>query len=240
MSKQQNMVSNGAVQVRRGKQKADNVNMEPKGECNLAVTQILHLHLYKTSSLVCLSGSFLSLFVSLISLSLLPFHVLWLGALSFSACFLYAVHSVCVCVNCGHPWGRQNDEEDLFESKPCQVLWYDSAWSYRHLVCLKGKKKVDLLFLFSLLPSLCFLFDPSAFSHFHTLSYSLTALELGENSCYPACTQASHLTSPVYPINHGTLLAAVCMDASVLEREKLRTLWVSDFETICAEGLRPP
>lgn len=157
------MVSNGAVQVRRGRQKADNVNMEPKGECNLAVTQILHLHLYKTSSLVCLSGSFLSLFVSLISLSLLPFHVLWLGALSFSACFLYAVHSVCVCVNCGHPWGRQNDEEDLFESKPCQVLWYDSAWSYRHLVCLKGKKKVDLLFLFSLLPSLCFLFRPLCF-----------------------------------------------------------------------------
>lgn len=28
-------------------------------------------------------------------LSLFPFHVLWLGALSFSACFLYTVHSVC-------------------------------------------------------------------------------------------------------------------------------------------------
>lgn len=28
-------------------------------------------------------------------LPLFPFHVLWLGALSFSACFLYTVHSVC-------------------------------------------------------------------------------------------------------------------------------------------------
>lgn len=31
--------------------------MEPKGDCSLAVTQILHLHLYKTSPPVCFSGS---------------------------------------------------------------------------------------------------------------------------------------------------------------------------------------
>lgn len=94
--------------------------MEPKGECNLAVTQILHLHLYKTSSLVCLSGSlslflfpsFLSLFPSL---SPFPFHVLWLGALSFSACFLYTLHSLCVLIAAILGEG-ENDEEDLFES----------------------------------------------------------------------------------------------------------------------------
>ena len=44
----------------------------------------------------------------------------------------------------------------------------------------------------------------------HTLSVS-ALLELGENSCCTACAQASHLTSPTYPINHGTLLTAVCM-----------------------------
>lgn len=123
-------------------------------------------------------------------------------------------------------------------------LWYDSACSYRHLVCLKGKRKVDLLFLLVLLlPSLHFLFDLSLFlslSLTFTHSFSVSALlELGENSCCTACAQASHLTSPAYPINHGTLLTAVCRDPSALDREKLRTLWVNDFETICPEGLRP-
>lgn len=96
--------------------------MEPKGECSLAVTQILHLHLYKTSSLVSLSGS-LSLsfcFPSFLclspSLSPLSFHVLWLGALSFSACFLYSVHSLCVLI-AAILGERESDEEDLFESR---------------------------------------------------------------------------------------------------------------------------
>lgn len=94
--------------------------MKPKGECNLAVTQIQHLHLYKTSSPVCLSGS-LSLFLfpsflsHLLSHALLSFHVLWLEALSFSACFLYTVHSVHVLI-AAILGEEENDEEDLFES----------------------------------------------------------------------------------------------------------------------------
>ncbi|KAK5886367.1 hypothetical protein CesoFtcFv8_017407 [Champsocephalus esox] len=35
----------------------------------------------------------------------------------------------------------ENDEEDLFESSRARFC-YDSAWSYRHLVCLKGKRKI--------------------------------------------------------------------------------------------------
>lgn len=46
---------------------------------------------------------------------LFPFHVLWLGALSFSACFLYTVHSLCVLI-AAILGERENDEEDLFES----------------------------------------------------------------------------------------------------------------------------
>lgn len=81
---------------------------------------------------------------------------------------------------------------------------------------------------------------PFSLSLTFTHSFSVSALlELGENSCCTACAQASHLTSPAYPINHGTLLTAVCRDPSALDREKLRTLWVNDFETICPEGLRP-
>ena len=157
---------------------------------------------------------------------------------SYTVCALY----MCVCVLIAVILGEaENDEENLFESSRARFC-YDSAWSYRHLVCLKGKRKVDLLFLFALLlPSLPFLFDLShSFSLTFTHSFSVSVLlELGENSCCTACAQASHLTGPAYPINHGTLLTAVCMDASALEREKLRTLRVNDFETIYPEGLRP-
>lgn len=121
MSKQQKRVRNGAVQVRRGK-KLTTLIWNQKKECNLAVTQILHLHLFKTDSPVCFPG-FPSLCFSLISLFfLLPsasfrFHVLWLGALSFSACFIFTVHSVRVCVLIVVVLGeRENDEEDLFDS----------------------------------------------------------------------------------------------------------------------------
>ncbi len=100
---------------------------------------------------------------------------------------------------------------------------------------------------FSLRPpsALPFAFYSTSLSFFLSLtfthSFSVSALlELGENSCCTACAQASHLTSPAYPINHGTLLTAVCTDPSALDREKLRTLWVSDFETIYPEGPRPP
>lgn len=70
-------------------------------------------------------------------------HVLRLAALSFSACFPFALHRV-LCVNCGHPWGRRERWGEPVLDPPCQVVWYDSARSYRHLVCLKGRRKVDL------------------------------------------------------------------------------------------------
>lgn len=154
--------------------------MEPKRECTLAVTQILHLHLhlYKTSSPVCLSGYPLSLFVSLISRSFslsLSFHSMCCG---LGRChFQHVFYTLCtLCVNCDHPWGSGERWGEPVWEQPCQVLWYDSAWSYRHLVCLKGKRKVDLAFFFILpLPSLRFLFDLSL-AHFHTLFFCL---------CYP-------------------------------------------------------
>lgn len=79
-----------------GLKKADNVNIEPKGECNLAVTQIPHLHLYKTSSLPCFSGS-LSL---LLSSPLFSFPSLYcaLGRCHFQPVFFTpCAHCVCVC-----------------------------------------------------------------------------------------------------------------------------------------------
>lgn len=63
-------------------------------------------------SLSLCSPSFLSLSPSLYPF---PFHVLWLGALSFSACFLYTVHSLCVLI-AAILGEEENDEEDLFES----------------------------------------------------------------------------------------------------------------------------
>lgn len=216
--------------------------MEPKRECTLAVTQILHLHLYKTSSPVCLSGYPLSLFVSLISRSFslsLSFHSMCCG---LGRChFQHVFYTLCtLCVNCDHPWGSGERWGEPVWEQPCQVLWYDSAWSYRHLVCLKGKRKVDLAFFFILpLPSLRFLFDLSL-AHFHTLFLCL---------CYPralvkaAAVQRAHRhpTFPAQPylIHHGRILATVCMFPNVLDVEKAQTLRVSHIETICPGGLRP-
>lgn len=146
----------------------------------------------------------LSVFVSLISLFLppslspFPFHVLWLGALSFSACFLYTVHSVCVCVNCSHPWGKGERWVGPVWELPCQVLWYDSAWSCRHLVCLKGTRKARLLSLFSLLlPSLHFLFDLSLFLSSLSLSHILSLSSLSSNSEKTAALQPAHRHPPL-------------------------------------------
>ena len=187
--------------------------MEPKGECNLAVTQILHLHLYKTSSPVCFSGSLFLLpsFLSLTSsLCLFPFHVLWLGALSFSACFLYSMHSVCVCVNCGHPWGKGERWGGPVWEQPCQVLWYYSAWSYRHLVCLKDMRKVDLLFLFpSFCPSFAFYSTSLSFSH------SLFSSSLEKTAAIqPAHRHPTLPTQPIPSIMVHSLLLLVWMQVS--------------------------
>lgn len=54
--------------------------------------------------------------------------------------------------------------------------------------------------------------------------------KLGENSCCTACTQASYLSSPTYPINHGALWIAACMDASVQQRQTRSSVWVNNFE----------
>lgn len=191
----------------------------------------------------------LSVFVSLISLFLppslspFPFHVLWLGALSFSACFLYTVHSVCVLI-AAILGERGNDEQDLFEN--CRARFCGttqrgavdtwSAWRARgRHTCSLSLLPPSALPSLSVRPlSLSFL----SLTFAHTLSV-FALLELGENSCSTACTQASPLTSPTYPINHGTLLTPACMNASVLEREKLRTLWVNNFERTYLGGLRP-
>lgn len=155
--------------------------MERKGECNLAVTQILHLHLYKTSSPVCLSGSLsLFLFPSFLSFSLplslslsFPCAVAW-GVVIFG---MFSLHcALCVCVNCSHPWGKGERWVGPVWELPCQVLWYDSAWSCRHLVCLKGTRKARLLSLSS--PSFCppFTFYSTSLSFFplsHFRTYSL-------------------------------------------------------------------
>lgn len=90
----------------------------------------------------------LSLCAPLISLSFslplplsFPCAVAW-GVVIFG---MFSLHcALSVCVNCGHPWGRGERWGGPVREQPCQVLWYDSAWSYRHLVCLKGKRKVDL------------------------------------------------------------------------------------------------
>ena len=90
--------------------------MEPKGECNLAVTQILHLHLYKTSSPVCLSGSIsLFLFPSFLPPSLSFPCAVARGVVIFS---MFSIHcALCVCVLIVAILGEgENDEEDLFES----------------------------------------------------------------------------------------------------------------------------
>lgn len=177
--------------------------MERKGECNLAVTQILHLHLYKTSSPVCLSGSLsLFLFPSFLSFSLplsLPFLSMCCG---LGRCHFRHVFStlctLCVCVNCSHPWGKRERWVGPVWELPCQVLWYDSAWSCRHLVCLKGTRKARLLSLFSLLlPSLHFLFDLSLFLSSLSLSHILSLSSLSSNSEKTAALQPAHRHPPL-------------------------------------------
>ncbi|KAJ4938792.1 hypothetical protein JOQ06_028258, partial [Pogonophryne albipinna] len=56
---------------------------------------------------------------------------------SSAVCALYMSVCVLIAVILGE---AENDEEDLFESSRARFC-YDSAWSYRHLVCLKGKTK---------------------------------------------------------------------------------------------------
>lgn len=192
--------------------------MEPKGECSLAVTQILHLHLYKNR----LSGEplwlphplFLSFPLLSLSLSLLlSFHVCCgFGRCHFRHVFC-APRTLRVLI-VGHPWGGGGERwgGPVWE-QPCQVLWYDSAWSCRHLVCLKGKRKEDLAS--SLRFSSC---PPFAFSstslppYFHTPSFFFLS-PLSWSSRWkqllvqPARRLPTFSAQP-YPINHGSELAA--------------------------------
>lgn len=85
--------------------------------------------------------------------------------------------------------------------QPCQVLWYDSAWSCRHLVCLKGKRKVGLLsLLVLLLPSLRFSVRPLSLSL--SLANTLSLSLLFSSSEKTAAVQPAHRhpTLPAQPI----------------------------------------
>ena len=178
----------------------------------------------------------LSLFVSLLSLSFtlalslsFPFHVLWLGALSFPACFLYTVHSLCVLIAAILGEG-ENDEEDLAESSRARFCGTTQRGATGTWSAWRAGGRYTCFSSFSL-------FSPSALPPVRPLSLSLSLslcsplLLLGENSCCTACAQASHLTCPTYPINHGTLLTTVCLCGCKCARKR-ETLWVNDFETI--------
>lgn len=87
--------------------------MEPKTECNLAVTQILHLHLYKTSSPVFLSGALaLVLFPLFLSLSF-PCAVAW-GVVIFG---MFSIHRSLYVLIVAILGEGENDEENLSESR---------------------------------------------------------------------------------------------------------------------------
>lgn len=123
-------------------------------------------------------------------------------------CSVFSRHcalSLCVCVLIVAILGEgEDDEEDLFGSSRARFCGTKSAWSYRHLVRLKGKRKVDLLFLFSLLPPpLCFLLSLSL-----SLSFSSS---LEKTAAVQPVHRHPTLTSPTSPINHGTLLTTVCL-----------------------------
>lgn len=112
-----------AGEERRGK-KLTALIWNQKGECSLAVTQILHLHLYKTGSPVSFSGSLLSpppppfLFPSL-SLSTLSVRR---GSGRCHFRHVFCTQCTFVCVNCGPSFGGGgSDEEDLFESSRARL-----------------------------------------------------------------------------------------------------------------------
>lgn len=96
------------------------------------------------------------------------------------------------------------------------------------------------------MPSLRFLFDLSiclsfSLSHTHTQTHTLS---LSLFLWYPQAWRKQLLYSlctgipPYQPsLPHQSPHTADCMDA--LERGKLRSLWVSDFETMYIESLRP-
>lgn len=202
--------------------------MEPKRECSLAVTQILHLHLYKNR----LSGEPLwlphPLFLFFLFLSLLlSFHVCCgFGRCHFQHVFC-APRTLCVLI-VGHPWGRGGERwgGPVWE-QPCQVLWYDSAWSCRHLVCLKGKRKVDLAssLRFSSCPPFAFSSTslPLLLSHSLFFFFVSAILELSvKTAACTACAQASHLFSPA--LSHQSRRRARCSLAPIQVHETPRLL----------------
>lgn len=159
----------------------------------------------------------LSVFVSLISPSLslslsFPCAVAW-GVVIFG---MFSLHcALCVCVNCSHPWGKGERWVGPVWELPCQVLWYDSAWSCRHLVCLKGTRKARLLSLFSLLlPSLHFLFDLSLFLSSLSLSHILSLSSLSSNSEKTAALQPAHRHPPL-PAQSIPSIMAHCLSLLV-------------------------
>lgn len=109
-----------AGEERRGKELTALI-WNQKGECSLAVTQILHLHLYKTGSPVSFSGS---LSPPPLPFYFPPFHSLLFpcavarGVVIFG---MFSVRSALLCVLIvGHPSGG-SDEEDLFESSRARL-----------------------------------------------------------------------------------------------------------------------
>lgn len=192
-----------------------------KGECSLAVTQILHLHLYKTGSPVSLSGSpfppspLLSPFLfPFLSLSPLSAHR-GSGRCHFRHVFCTLCTSV--CVNCGPPFGG-SDEEDLFESSRARLCsrtqhgaadtW--SAWRAR------GRRTWLRLYISPpALPSLSL----RPLSYFHTLSlFFVSAIpEPGEKQLLlQPVRRLPTFSARLCPINHGGAPAARCFCRSKL------------------------
>lgn len=79
-------------------------------------------------------------------------------------------------------------------------------------------------------------------SHFHTLSLSLSLSLFSSNLEKTAAVQPVHRhpTLAAQPIPSIMVYYSPLFVWMQLEREKLRTLWVNDFETIYPESPRPP
>lgn len=144
--------------------------MEPKRECSLAVTQILHLHLYKNR----LSGEPLwlphplFLFFPLLSLTLslsllLSFHVCCgFGRCHFRHVFR-APRTLCVLI-VGHPWGRGGRtmrRTCLRAAVPGSVVRLSMELQTPGLPEGQEEGRLGFVSPFLLLPSLRFLFDLS-------------------------------------------------------------------------------
>lgn len=192
-----------AGEERRGK-KLTALIWNQKGECSLAVTQILHLHLYKTGSPVSLSGSLFPhppphspFFISL------PFTLLFLCTVARGV-VIFGMFSVLCALLCvlivGHPSGGVMRRTCLRAAVPgCAV---GLSMELQTPGPPEGQEEGGLGFVstFLLLPSLRFLFDLSlTFTLFPFFFLSPLSWSQAKNSC-SCCLCAGFPPFPPGPV----------------------------------------